>query len=590
MAQLLTRLFPLSLTCGGIIALLLLLTPILSRRFTPRWRYWAWLFVAVRLVLPFSFSWHPMELSIPASLTAPSYDPQMSSELEQAYSYGWQAGVAGGATYEVWYTDDQQREYHIFDLALVRLEGVNGSWSASFRWAYIWAAGGMVSLAWLALGYLRLCRQLARRRLPASQEEHKELERQRLLLSVTGSVGLFQVPGLASPMLMGFLRPTVLIPQDLPSAALPVALAHELQHLKRRDLWYKLLLSLAGCIHWFNPLVWLMIRQGGQDVELCCDYDLLKTRDTKARRAYGRAILEQMTVGNSKLSRLTTGFSGNKKEIFARFRAMMDTSPKGSGRGAIVLILAVTVLAGGLVGCQTQMQRYNQSQEDDVWITGIDLEERTVTYYPLSPELLSDDQALEEWLWSGSGMGAEESYTAPLGEDAQLLHTFEGEAYPLNPATILYTLHMTQTGAQGRVVLDGSGSAVLVQLAGSSRLDLSAPDLDFSGYCGTVYAAGMEGAHLLHGRAALSVDPCDETGADSDHTYYALPLSQDAAVPEEYRDFLTGLSSARYPNYWQFTVVNGEVTAVEAMGAATGNGEEFAETYGQFNGTEEELP
>lgn len=352
MMQLLPDLFPLSLTCGTVILLLLMLTPVLSRRFTPRWRYWAWLFVSVRLLLPFSLSWHPVELSTPASLTAPSYDPQMSREVKQASPYGWQCGTAGGTTYQVWYTDDQLTEHRIVDLMLVRLEGVDGAWSASFRWNYIWAVGGTVSLALLVLGYLRLCRQMARRRQPPSRAAQEELERQRRLLSVTGRVRLFQVPGLASPLLMGFLHPTVLLPHDLPSAALSVALAHELQHLKRRDLWYKLLLSLAGCVHWFNPLVWLMVRKGGQDVELCCDYDLLKARDMAGRRAYGQAILDQMTAGDKNLSRLTTGFSGDKKEVFARFKAMMDTAPKHRGRAALAAALAVVVLAGGLVGCQ----------------------------------------------------------------------------------------------------------------------------------------------------------------------------------------------------------------------------------------------
>ena len=63
-----------------------------------------------------------------------------------------------------------------------------------------------------------------------------------------------------------------------------------------------------------------------------------------------------------------------------------------------------------------------------------------------------------------------------------------------------------------------------MQLNTSSQLDLTAADLDFAGYCGEVYAAGMGGAMLLHGVAGISVDPCDELGQDSDHTRYTLPL------------------------------------------------------------------
>ena len=99
-----------------------------------------------------------------------------------------------------------------------------------------------------------------------------------------------------------------------------------------------------------------------------------------------------------------------------------------------------------------------------------------------------------------------------------------------------------------------------MQLLDSSRLDLSAADLDFTGYCGAVYAAGMGGVRLLEDGEALSVDPCTGEGYDSDHTYYTLPLAPDAVIPEADLPFLTGLSSAQYPDYWHLNVVDGQVT------------------------------
>ena len=96
-----------------------------------------------------------------------------------------------------------------------------------------------------------------------------------------------------------------------------------------------LLMTLARCVHWFNPLVWLMVRTARRDMELCCDYDLLNGQGEEVRRAYGRAILDQMTGRDRGFSGLTTGFSGSKREVFARFRAMMDTAPKRKGRALL---------------------------------------------------------------------------------------------------------------------------------------------------------------------------------------------------------------------------------------------------------------
>ena len=94
-----------------------------------------------------------------------------------------------------------------------------------------------------------------------------------------------------------------------------------------------------------------MVRTARRDMELCCDDDLLAGRDQEARRAYGRAILDQMTAGKGGRTGLTTGFTGDRGGIFLRFRAIMDTTPKRRGR---LLLASASILippGRGLVSC-----------------------------------------------------------------------------------------------------------------------------------------------------------------------------------------------------------------------------------------------
>lgn len=550
-----------SVTLGGSVCILLFLAagPLLSKQFTPRWRYCAWgVLAAVLLLFPVLRPLLPgtgersalLQIPVPQAVeerTAPEYDGMAADEAD-ALPYGYQGTMVGGfrgdTTYEVWYTDDEQVEHHLYDFKLFRLEGISGSWSILFRWERIWAAGLAVSLFLLVAECLRMWGRVRRRKLPlihGSVEKMSELCAQE---KVERLPRLFRVSGLKSPCLVGIVRPAILLPRELPAEALSWALAHELTHLKHRDTWYMLLMTLARCVHWFNPLVWLMVRTARRDMELCCDYDLLNGQGEEARRAYGRAILDQIAGRDRGCSGLTTGFSGSKREVFARFRAMMDTAPKRKGRALLALAAAAIVLSGSLVACQAE----TQPQTWTAWVDAMDLEERTVTY-----TLLVDS------------MGEDMERTAPLAEDAQLLHTYEGEAYPLNPETLRYTQDMAQDGLVGTVELNGRGEVVRVQLNTSSQLDLTAAGLDFAGYCGEVYAAGMGGAMLLHGVAGISVDPCDELGQDSDHTRYTLPLAEDAQISATDMPFLTGLSSALYPDLFQLTVVNGEVTAIEGV-------------------------
>ena len=573
-------------TLGGSICVLLLLAlgPVLAKKFSPRWRYWAWLVLAVVLITYPGFQpvWEnlfpaPIQLSVPqvvAEWTAPEYDGMAADEAD-ALPYGYQGTVVGefggDTTYEVWYTDDDQVEHHLYDFKLFRLEGINGAWSILFRWERIWAAGLTVSLLLLAVGYLRLWGRVRRHKLPlihGSEERLSELCAQE---KIGRPPRLFRVSGLKSPCLVGIVRPAILLPRELPAEALSWALAHELTHLRHRDTWYMLLMNLARCVHWFNPLVWLMVRAARRDMELCCDYDLLCGRDEAARRAYGRAILDQMTGRDRGFSGLTTGFSGSKREVFTRFRAMMDTTPKRKGRALLALAVAAIVLSGSLVACQEAESPPEESQMGTseaallhyAWVESIDREGGTVTYIPMTAEQWDN----REDFWDE--IGDLERETLPLAQDAGIYHTYDGKRYPLNPTAQIYTLNMSQAGLPGLLAQaetgPDAGKVIGIKLDAPSQLDLAAADLDFTGYCGEMYAVGMGGVILLSGEQSIHVDPCNELGQDSDHTRYTLPLAEGAQISATDMPFLTGLSSAVYPDFFRLTVVDGEVTAIEGV-------------------------
>lgn len=583
MAENLAHLIATSLGFGVVIALLLLLRWRLEGRFAPTWwrQVWSCLLVAMFLYLP---TRSLLTEVIPSLIQVDTPQAVVDGAYDRYNTYLWDheqivaagSGGAGGAMtttadgnmwyrHHVHYENAQGQDVTIRDNDYLRSVTVDGKTTYTVHWTGVAFLVYAIAAALLFIGglvrYSLFRRRCLRWSTPAEADDLAAFEEQKNALGLEREVELYRCSLVHTPLLMGFLHPVILLPEGMSPDALDTALAHELTHLKSHDTTQLLWASLARAIHWFNPMVWLLMHRLRQEMELCCDYALLKNRDMASRRAYGKAILDQMTAGDRGLSRLTTGFSGDKKEVFARFKAMMDTSPKRRGRIAMAAALVVVALAGSLVGCQTGA---STPKGDGAWLANIDLEERTVTYYPLPQGLMADEAALEDWIWSGEGMGAEEPRTVLLSKDAQLLHTYEGNAYPLNPATILYTLHMTQTGAPGRVVLDEDGSAILVQLVDNSRLDLSAPTLDFTGYCGKAYAAGMGGVQLQEGGDNISVDPCTEDGYDDDHTYYTLPLASDAVISAADLPFLTGLSSAQYPDYWKLTLVNGAVTSVEA--------------------------
>lgn len=76
--------------------------------------------------------------------------------------------------------------------------------------------------------------------------------------------------------------------------ALWFILRHELTHFRRRDIGYKLLLLCAALVHWFNPLVWIMLRAAEGDMERACDDDVVKGLSREQRGRYGQTIVDAL--------------------------------------------------------------------------------------------------------------------------------------------------------------------------------------------------------------------------------------------------------------------------------------------------------
>ena len=555
---------------------LLVLGPLLSKRFSPKWRYYAWLLAALipPIVSGLISVSRPalIQLPIPQVVEENAYDRYNARDWDNEHIM--EAGGGGGATdmqgqwfrHYVRYENEAGQTVIIEDNDYVRKVTVGDETTYTVHWTGV-AYGGYQAVSVLSVGFVLVRYFWSRRKLlrvssPVGEGDQAALEAARRRTGCDREAELYRCSRIHTPMLMGFRRPVILLPEDVPAGSLEAALVHELTHLKHRDTWYMLLMTLARCVHWFNPLVWLMVRVARRDMELCCDYDLLNGQGEEVRRAYGRAILDQMTGRDRGFSGLTTGFSGSKKEVFARFRAMMDTTPKRKGRVVLVLAGAVIVLSGSLVACQSETSPDTQP----IWVHSVNLEDREIIYTPMTQEQADDPAAFQDQLEEADVVGG------VLSEQVEWFYTFWESRYPLNPITLHYTLTEPpgnpipgMDGITGVVEFNDSGEIIQVQFNTPAQLDLTAPSLDFTGYCGTVYALGQGGTRDLVWERAIRVDPCDENGQDSDHTWYTLPLLEEFQSTKELMPFLTGLSSANYPVLYRLFLEDGAVAKITGI-------------------------
>ena len=110
--------------------------------------------------------------------------------------------------------------------------------------------------------------------------------------SVSVAKGVYICDDIASPFILGVLRPRIYLPSGLTGATLESVLRHERAHLKRRDHWWKPLAHVLIAVYWFNPLLWAAYVLLCRDIELACDERVVRDMTREDRAAYSQALLQ----------------------------------------------------------------------------------------------------------------------------------------------------------------------------------------------------------------------------------------------------------------------------------------------------------
>ena len=410
MERLMTALLELTLPMALVIAVLLAAGPLLGRRFTAKWRYWAWLLIAVRLLLPVGITLpQPVvtlpqprgEITYPVSREEPAptepapvgdpiqvvpgaaeNDPYQQIETGMTASTGPSAETPKPAEPAITPTPAGTRSIPVMEAV-----------------GWCWAAGTALFLLWQLGSYLALRAKLSRSRRPLTDEAILAvLEKESAAAGLKKPLPVYTA-AVGSPMIVGAIKPTLLLPElELSTEQLSLVFRHELIHYRRRDIWYKLLLMLANAIHWFNPMVWLMVYAADRDLELSCDEAVVAGQDEAYREEYGRCLLAVVRAGMSRRTLFTTNFYSGKKTLKNRLATIFDTTKKHRGTLALAALLLAAAVAGSLVACTPDggKNRYN-----------IDLNDMDA----LSREYLAPLAAMGDIYWSG---GYQELKSGPL--------------------------------------------------------------------------------------------------------------------------------------------------------------------------------
>ena len=210
--------------------------------------------------------------------------------------------------------------------------------NAISTWTIVWAAGVLVCAVFFSLAYWK-CWKEFQTSLPVGNnftENWLSVHQQRRRISIRQS-GRF-----SAPLTYGVLHPVILMPISTKwekTDSLEYVLAHEYVHIRRFDSIRKLVLIVVLCVHWFNPLVWVMYILANRDIELSCDEAVVRFFGENTKAAYARALIS-MEETRSGLTPLCNNFS--KNAIEERITAIM----KIKKTTVFSLVLAGFIVAG----------------------------------------------------------------------------------------------------------------------------------------------------------------------------------------------------------------------------------------------------
>lgn len=332
--KLLNNLMQIGLTVSLAALVPLILRRLMKKRYPARMVCVVWAILALRLLIP-------VQLTLPQAPV--QVMPRTSYVVQSDQTAFRQAGLPVTQTPARWVTGTQAQTLSAADTGTVKTVDITDILLT------LWLAGVIACVLWQGIGYYRLIRSLkGKSRSVERADLHTILQEQCADLVIDREIPLRVSSAADCPMLAGFIHPTLYLPDERISRTDAVFIfRHELTHYKHGDLWLKLLLLAARCLHWFNPLVHLIARFAQEDIEAACDDAVVRGHDGAYRRAYGETILRSAIAQSQKRKALVSCFGDDKKTLMRRFEGLFDKSVKKRG---VALVVMIALLVGSL-GC-----------------------------------------------------------------------------------------------------------------------------------------------------------------------------------------------------------------------------------------------
>jgi len=337
--QLFVTLLGTSAFVSAIILLLKLTSGYFNKNYDVKCKYWIWLVLALRLIIPFNISYPSSIVTVnipntPISAFVNTNALQQNTDIIPVQTENIEQGTTNIPA--LLSQTNRVTPINVFML--------------------IWVVGFVLFLIYQIIGCF-----IFRKRALRWSKEPKDAQIINRICEITTEMGLkkeitvFISESISSPMMTGFSKPLLFLPKECYSDTdLNFILRHELTHYKRHDIWYKLFLIIVNAVHWFNPFMYLLFREASADLELSCDDKVINGLSRGERILYSETILASIAEKKSLKTALSTYFYGGQKAMKNRFANILNANNGKKKRNGWIVLLTVILtvgILGSLIAC-----------------------------------------------------------------------------------------------------------------------------------------------------------------------------------------------------------------------------------------------
>jgi len=328
-----------------IILVILALSTLFPKVFSPQLRYVVWIIILLGLIIPFRpiFGGGLVIIHVPNS--TPAASQSQTSNLNNIVTA---PSVAG------------EYEHNI----LANDTGIQGSLQASHMISTIhvlvivWAAVAAAILTYHIWRYIRFIKLIRRWGIIQTDRQSmailQDIQTEKRIANK--EIRLIKCDFISTSMIVGFLHPDILLPdKNYNVDELELIFRHELIHYKRGDLYVKLLSIIAISLNWFNPAIYLMCAAMQADCEASCDEAVIADVGGDNRQFYAEIIIDMIGSKTSGTA-LSTCFYGSKAGVKKRMEAIMNTSnrTKKITLSVVLTLIILIVLSGSILAFSSQ--------------------------------------------------------------------------------------------------------------------------------------------------------------------------------------------------------------------------------------------